>query len=62
MAPEYTAIKYRIPIVKDRAVFICISCGMITEIECSQQETDVYESSDGKCQICRVVKEKDSSK
>jgi len=62
MAPEYTAVKYRIPIVKNRAVFLCTSCGVIVEMECLGDETDVYESSDGKCQVCQVTREKKDPK
>jgi predicted RNA-binding Zn-ribbon protein involved in translation (DUF1610 family) len=54
--PEYSSMKYRIPVVDRQAVFLCVKCGEIIHINCESASMDIYESSDGVCESCKEVR------
>ena len=50
---EYVSVKYRIPVVNRKVLFLCTRCGIAVDFEVAAPEMDIYESPHGLCELCQ---------
>ena len=59
---EFTSVKYRIPVVNRKVLYLCTRCGLPVEFEVASPELDIYESPHGRCEPCQGLVELEDGK
>lgn len=54
---EYVSVKYRIPVVNRKVLYLCTRCGLPVDFEVAAPEMDIYESAHGRCEPCQELVE-----
>ena len=58
---QYISVKYRIPVVNRRVLYLCTRCGMTVDFEVASPEMDIYESAHCRCDPCQELVELEGS-